>query len=79
MNLIRALLFLLVITSPIFAADPADAIYHGGDVVTIDDKNPTAEAVAIKGGKIVAGEHPSAKEDRLFAAKLSAIKPGDRP
>jgi predicted amidohydrolase YtcJ len=33
---------------------PADAIYHGGDVITMDDKNPTAEAVAIKGGKILA-------------------------
>jgi predicted amidohydrolase YtcJ len=32
----------------------ADTIYHGADVVTIDDRNPTAEAVAIKGGKIVA-------------------------
>jgi predicted amidohydrolase YtcJ len=36
------------------AADLADTIYHGGDVVTIDDKNPTAEAVATKGGKIIA-------------------------
>lgn len=36
------------------AADPADAIYHGGDIVTIDDKNPTAEALAVKGGKIAA-------------------------
>lgn len=36
------------------AQAPADAIYHGGDVVTIDDKNPTAEAVAIKDGKIIA-------------------------
>lgn len=32
----------------------ADAIFHGGDIVTIDDKNPLAEAVAIKDGKIVA-------------------------
>jgi len=33
----------------------------------------------VEGGKIVAGEHPGAKEDRLYAAKLSAMKPGDRP
>lgn len=33
---------------------PADLIYHGGDVVTIDDRNPTAEAVAVRGGKILA-------------------------
>jgi hypothetical protein len=32
----------------------ADTIYHGGSIVTIDDSNPTAEAVAVKAGKIVA-------------------------
>ncbi|OOK84280.1 amidohydrolase family protein [Mycobacterium kansasii] len=32
----------------------ADAIYLNGDIVTIDDENPTAEAVAIKDGRIVA-------------------------
>jgi predicted amidohydrolase YtcJ len=32
----------------------ADTIYHGGPIVTIDDSNPTAEAVAVKEGKIVA-------------------------
>jgi predicted amidohydrolase YtcJ len=47
-------LCLAVFVMPALAADPADAIYHGGSVVTIDDKNPTAEAVAIKGGKIIA-------------------------
>jgi predicted amidohydrolase YtcJ len=36
------------------AQAPADAIYFGGDIVTIDDKNPIAEAVAIQGGRIVA-------------------------
>ena len=36
------------------AQNPADAIYHGGDIVTVDDKNPTAEALAVKDGKIVA-------------------------
>lgn len=36
------------------AQTPADAIYHGGDIVTIDDKHPTAEAIAVKGGRIVA-------------------------
>jgi predicted amidohydrolase YtcJ len=37
-----------------FAQPPVDAIYHGGDIVTIDDANPFAEAVAIKSGRIVA-------------------------
>jgi predicted amidohydrolase YtcJ len=32
----------------------ADTIYMGGDIVTVDDKKPTAEAVAVKDGKIIA-------------------------
>jgi len=49
------LLMLCLLTFPGIAwGQVADTIYHGGDVITIDDKNPTAEAVAIKGGKIVA-------------------------
>lgn len=47
-------LFSALAVTPVFAADPADVIYHGGDIVTVDDKNPTAEAVAVAGGKIVA-------------------------
>ncbi len=38
----------------VHAQSPADVIYHGGDIVTVDDKNPTAEAIAVKDGKIVA-------------------------
>jgi predicted amidohydrolase YtcJ len=34
--------------------DAADAIYTGGDILTVNDKQPTAEALAIKGGKILA-------------------------
>lgn len=32
----------------------ADAIYVGGDIVTVNDALPTAEALAVKNGKIVA-------------------------
>ena len=31
----------------------ADTIYTGGDIVTVNDSQPTAEAVAIKNGKIL--------------------------
>jgi predicted amidohydrolase YtcJ len=31
----------------------ADSIFLGGDIVTVDDRNPNAEAIALKGGKIV--------------------------
>jgi predicted amidohydrolase YtcJ len=49
-----ALIASSICTVSAIAQAPADAIYHGGDIVTIDDKNPTAEAVAIKDGKIMA-------------------------
>ncbi len=35
-------------------AQTADTIYHGGDIVTVDDDLPSAEALAIKDGKILA-------------------------
>lgn len=34
--------------------DTAEIIFVGGDIVTINDKQPSAEALAVKGGKIVA-------------------------
>jgi hypothetical protein len=34
--------------------DAADVIYTGGEIVTVNDKQPSAEALAVKGGKIVA-------------------------
>lgn len=39
---------------PGFAADAADTIYAGGTILTMDDSNPRAEAVAVKGGRILA-------------------------
>jgi len=52
------------------AQNPADAIYHGGDIVTIDDRNPTAQAVAVKDGKIAA----VGKNDDVFKLKGDATK-----
>ena len=49
-----AIIILTFFNANATAQAPADAMYYGGDVVTIDDKNPTAEAVAIKDGKIIA-------------------------
>jgi hypothetical protein len=36
------------------AAQPADTIYTGGDIVTVNDAQPSAEAVAVKDGRILA-------------------------
>jgi predicted amidohydrolase YtcJ len=35
------------------AANTADTIYYGGDIVTVHDAQPAAEAVAVKDGKIL--------------------------
>ena len=46
----------VLLSTPAFAqtAAPADAIYFGGDIVTMNDKAPAAQALAVKDGKIVA-------------------------
>jgi predicted amidohydrolase YtcJ len=44
----------LVAAATLPAAEPADRIIRGGPIVTVDPARPTAEAVAIAGGKIVA-------------------------
>jgi predicted amidohydrolase YtcJ len=37
------------------AADlEAHAIYSGGDIITVNDSQPTAEAIAVKDGRILA-------------------------
>ena len=51
--------FMLLASTAIFvsgahAAETADIIYSGGPILTMDDANPRAEAVAIKDGRILA-------------------------
>jgi predicted amidohydrolase YtcJ len=45
--------------------DYADMILSGGDIITVDDSNPTAEAIAIAGGKITA----AGSRDEIFVKK----------
>ena len=53
--LITAIVAYAIVTTACAArAQVADAIYRGGDIVTVNDAQPTAEAVAIKNGKILA-------------------------
>lgn len=64
-------MFGLSVLSAIARGQSADTIFHGGDIVTIDDKNPTAEAVAIKDGMIVAvGKTDDVLQWKSDAAKL---------
>jgi len=45
----------LLVSSGSYAADrKADLIYTGGDIVTVNELQPEAEAVAVRAGKIVA-------------------------
>lgn len=45
----------VLLAAPLFAEDPvAEAIWHGGPIITVNDRMPTAEAVAVRKGRIVA-------------------------
>ena len=47
----------------------ADAIYIGGDIVTVNDAQPTAEALAVKDGKILAvGARSGIEQDHKGAS-----------
>lgn len=48
------MLVIALVPSVAISEDVADAIYFGGQIVTVDDHTPTAEALAVKEGKIVA-------------------------
>lgn len=48
------LCFLVSLIAPAWSADVPDMIYHGGDIVTMNDGQPGAEALAIHKGRILA-------------------------
>src|SRR5450759_3893810 len=50
----NALALLLVTAVPAFAAEQADLILHNGKIVTVDDYFTVAQAVAIKGERVMA-------------------------
>ena len=50
----KALVLLLVAAAPAFAAGQADLILHNGKIVTVDDYFTVAQAVAIKGERVMA-------------------------
>ncbi|MHC4996846.1 MAG: amidohydrolase, partial [Planctomycetota bacterium] len=51
---ILTLAFVLFPVSSTFAQEIADTIYSGGSILTMNDDQPTAEAVAVKDGRILA-------------------------
>jgi len=58
--------FALALAPTAALAQPADAIWTGGPIVTVNDAQPTAEAVAVRAGRIV-GVGPLADLERRFA------------
>ena len=46
--------FSFVCPSSQLAAQSADTIYYGGTIITVNDQQPTAEAVAFRDGKLIA-------------------------
>jgi predicted amidohydrolase YtcJ len=62
----RALLAALALGPSAVLAQPADAIWSGGSIVTVNDAQPSAEAVAVRGGRIVA-VGPRVEVERRFA------------
>ncbi len=44
----------LLIATPALAQEIADRIFTGGPVLTMNDAQPRAEAVAVKDGRIIA-------------------------
>src|ERR1700723_2022842 len=51
------------------AHGPSDTVFFGGTVITMDDRNPAVDAVAVAGGKIVA---VGAKDEVLAQAGAGA-------
>jgi len=54
LSLKSVLAVILVLLGGIANAQVADTIFVGGDIVTVNDKQPEAEAIAVKDGKILA-------------------------
>lgn len=59
------------------SAETADLILHNGNIWTVDEKNPTAQAVAIKGGKfVVVGSNDAALKLRGPGTRVVDLKGG---
>ena len=69
----RALLAALALAPAAVLAQPADTIWSGGPIVTVNDAQPSAEAVAVRGGKIVGVGTQSDIERRFRGPKTERI------
>jgi len=77
------LLFVLTLAAVVSAQGPADMVIHNGKILTIDDEQPRAEAVAIAGERILfVGSNADvlayidAARTKIFDARGRLITPG---
>lgn len=72
----------LLLAPPLAFAQPADLIVHNGKVLTVDAKFSTAEAVAVRAGKVVAVGTSAdvlklkGAQTRVFDAAGNTVMPG---
>lgn len=75
-------LFLLLLLVSCQRTQPADLVVYGGTIYTVDEKNPTAEALAVKGERIAfVGTRAQAeafigKETRVIDLEGKVLTPG---
>ena len=86
-NTARALIVTLALLAsvsgrPWAAAEPADVVFKNGNIYTVNDRQPRAEAVAVKAGKIIfVGSNANAKAyegkgTRVVDLKGNTVVPG---
>lgn len=68
-----ALALLALVAAAPALAQPADSIWSGGPIVTVDDARPRAEAVAVRGGRIVAVGQAADIERRFRGPKTERV------
>nr|WP_157369757.1 amidohydrolase [Zavarzinella formosa] len=80
--MLRHTFFLLLFAFPVLAAESADLILHNANILTVDAKFSTAQAIAIRNGRIMAvgtdGDVLKLKgsETKIIDAKGKTILPG---
>src|ERR1043166_3298871 len=77
-----SLLLLTIFTSPQRAQSPADVVFRNGNVYTANDRAPRAQAIAVKGDRIVfVGSNEAAQKfvgtnTRVVDLKGNTVLPG---
>src|SRR6266540_4269643 len=77
--LILAFGYLLPVRS---SAEPADVVFKNGNIYTVDDRRPHAEAIAVRTGKIIfVGSYKDVKafegrDTRVVDLKGNTVVPG---